>query len=599
MQMRTAAALTVFAVVFSILTVSSYTQKSATIDEPTHLAAGYTMLRLHDYREDLQHPPFLRMWAALPLLAMHDIRLNTNTDSWEHPYRAKFARKFLYEDNDADRLLYRARFMIVLLGILLGGLIFFWMRQLYGLWPAGVVLALYTLEPNILAHSSLATTDLGVTCFVLGTIYFLWRTVQAITFWNLFGLTTFFVLAQISKFSAILLGPMVLLLLLAQILRRTPFSWRIGRPCEIASPWGKALVALAMILLLTIISWFAVWAAYGFRYSPRPAGTQLSAEAVPTGNDNRDIKSLLAIWDARERQYEVSPATKEHNPKLATVISWMDHWHFLPNAFTEGFLQGHATQAARAFLAGHWRKGGWWYYFPVAVLIKTPITLLVLVVTGVCLCAVRRKAFLSNELFLLVPIIVYLGVAMASEINIGLRHILPIYPFALVLAGKTIHELSLRARPIVLIVPVGLAALELATVYPHYIAFFNQFVGGSRNGHWYLVDSNLDWGQDLKPLKKWMDKNRVEHINLRYFGAANPVYYGINCTTLPANPDSLKSVKPRLPGFVAVSVHSLQGSSTEHPEQFPYRPLLKEKPVAIIGYSIYVYQVDHPWWPAN
>ena len=135
-------------------------------------------------------------------------------------------------------------------------------------------------------------------------------------------------------------------------------------------------------------------------------------------------------------------------------------------------------------------------------------------------------------------------------------------------------------------------------VYPHYLAFFNRFVGGPRHGQEYLVDSSLDWGQDLKGLKRWMDKNNVQHINLSYFGTADPGYYKINCTHLPGAPFFAEQfVKgPELPGYVAVSATNLRGVYFDERWRDFYKPLLEMEPVAVIGYSIYVYRVERPWW---
>ena len=139
-----------------------------------------------------------------------------------------------------------------------------------------------------------------------------------------------------------------------------------------------------------------------------------------------------------------------------------------------------------------------------------------------------------------------------------------------------------------------LAVIEFALICPHYLAFFNLFAGGPANGHEYLVDSNLDWGQDLKGLKQWMDRNAVGHINLSYFGTADPAYYRIDCTLLPGGPfyDDPFVKNPQLPGLFAVSITNLRGVYlTEHFRSI-YQPLLKAKPVAVIGYSIYIYRIE-------
>jgi hypothetical protein len=285
-------------------------------------------------------------------------------------------------------------------------------------------------------------------------------------------------------------------------------------------------------------------------------------------------------------------------PKLTILVDWVDQHRLLPNAYSQGFLLGQGKAQHRpAFLAGRFSDTGWWYYFPVVILLKTSITLLALCAGSLTLCIIRWKTFFAGKMFILVPIAIYLGVAMTSRINIGLRHILPIYPFLLLLAGGAVAALQARVRPAFLLVLLIPAAVELGTVAPHYLAFFNQFAGGPGNGHNLLVDSNLDWGQDLKGLKRWMNLHHVPHVNLGYFGNADPAYYGIRCTYLPGSPFFAKDKieGPWVPGYVAVSANNLHNAADETVRAF-YKPLLKREPVAVIGYSIHVYRVDNAWW---
>jgi hypothetical protein len=215
------------------------------------------------------------------------------------------------------------------------------------------------------------------------------------------------------------------------------------------------------------------------------------------------------------------------------------------------------------------------------------------------LVCLRRGRFLREDLFALLPIVGFLVPAMTAKLNIGLRHILPIYPFVLLVAGKTVAELwgeKKRSFHLVLAGLCAFAAVEFASVCPHYLAFFNRFVGGPRNGNEYLVDSSLDWGQDLKGLKRWMDENQIEHINLSYFGTADPTYYKIDCTHLLGAPFYAQAKLPELPGYVAVSATNLRGVYFDDRWRDYYQPLLEMKPAAVIGYSIYVYRVERPWW---
>lgn len=575
--------LLVFAAVYITLAVSSYVRESATWDEPQHVVAGYSILKFHDYRTDPEHPPFIRMWAALPLLAMDGIKFDGHKADQVDPAEWVMRRQFyschdmLYVANDADHLLYAARFMIVLLGGLLGVLLFCWARELFGFSVAAIVLGLYTIEPNLLAHTRLVTTDFGVTCFVFGTMYFLWRTARRLSVGNLCGLAGFFVLTYVSKYSAVLLGPIVLALLAVRVCQPRPWPTHIGSQTQLTAWWQRAAVALVVLVALVALVWGAIWAVYGFRYLP----------------------SDVPGW---RMEFHKEAGVRQRTPAITKAVAWVDAHRLLPNGYSQGFLLGQVKAQKRSgFLAGSYNIQGWWWFFPFAFLIKTPISVQLLFVTGVVLSAVRWRRVLDDTAYAFLPLAGFLGAAMTVKLNIGARHILPIYPFALLLAGYAITELCAEPRwPFrVLIGALGLfAVFEFALVCPHYLAFFNQFAGGPRNGHKYLVDSNLDWGQDLKGLKHWMDSHNVPHINLSYFGTADPAYYHINCTYLPGGPfyDDPQVSGVQLPGFVAVSITNLRGVYFNDRARDKYKPLLESKPAAVIGYSIYVYWVEQPWW---
>jgi Flp pilus assembly protein TadD len=567
-----AAILIVFAVVFGTLQVFAYTQKSATLDEPIHLTTGYAALAARDYRVETTHPPFMRMWAALPLLFMPDVHLDTSVidrtapAAWNSGSTAfDFSTRFLYVDNDADRLLNAARFMIVICGILLGVLVFFWTYEWLGFTPAVWALVFYTLSPNLAAHASLVTTDIGIACFMFGTIYFLWRTSRRLSPFNLTGLSIFFALAIVTKFSGLILGPIVLALLIVAVRQRTTITPR---------------AAAAIVALLAVAALAAVWAIFGFRYAP----------------------SESASWQLHLEQAPLARTV----PVIASVTGWIDRHHLLPNAFTEGFLMLAQSMLPpnRTFLAGAYSTEGWWYYFLVAFLIKTPISLIAFAVIGAVVLVRRRHELgLTNHVFIAVPAVLYLAVSAANTFHVGLRHLLPIYPFIMLIgAAGSMALVPGRAGRLALGGLIAFWVAVFADVYPHTLTFFNRFVGGPGNGHTYLADSNIDWGQGLKLLKKWMDEESVPHIGLAYFGTADPAYYGIDYTQLPAaapgmNLPSIARMwtSPRLPGYVAVGATVLTGVYLEPEWQLFYRGLRGTRPTAVIGNSIFVYWLDR--WP--
>ncbi len=579
---RTGVVLVLFAVIFETLTIHSYRRLSATIDEPQHLVDGYTAWALRDYRVDPDHPPLLRMWAALPLLATPGIKLDTRSRYWLPFDEWRFCHQFLYQDNDADRLLYRARFMISLLGVVLGILVFCWTRELAGFWPAAIVLGLFCVEPNLVAHSGLVTTDLGAVCFIFGSIYFAWRTALKFTAGNAIGLMIFFVLAQLSKYSAVLLVPIVLTLFLVRALTPTPWPWHIHRAGLLSSRARKALLALASIACLLLVTYAALWAIYSFRYAPTSAGIE-------------------------QAQFATHFEAQQRLPRLTVFIQWIDEHRWLPNACAQGFLSMTAKAQLRpAYLLGQFSEQGWWYYFPVAFLIKTPIALMLMSFIGLILWAMDWRHNWFDGLFVVGPPAVYFLAAVAGHLNIGLRHILIVYPFALLLAGRTVAALvrspspgtSRRWRSVVLAGLCLAQVVEFATVYPDCLAFFNAGIGGPSHGAEYLVDSNLDWGQGLKLLKRWMTEHQVSRINLSYFGYADPAYYQINYNPLPGSPffDYGRIGKPQLPGYIAVSATNLRGLYLSDFSKDLYANLQTRPPIAVLGHCIYVYWIEKPWW---
>jgi hypothetical protein len=291
----------------------------------------------------------------------------------------------------------------------------------------------------------------------------------------------------------------------------------------------------------------------------------------------------------------------QHASGLSRVITWVDEHHLLPNVFSQGFLLGQAKAQVRpAFLAGDYSTTGWPSYFPIAVLIKTPLAILLLAAAGAIAGLMRRaRADLDAYVFVLTPVAVFMGAAMTTHINIGVRHVLPIYPFLLLLIGLAARELlswSRQRGAIVLSSVLALGAIECFGNYPDHLAFFNLAVGGPSRGGEYLTDSNLDWGQDLKPLKKWMDDHRVARINLAYFGSAAPAYYGIEATYLPGSDLYQNTANVELPGYVAISATILNGVYLPEPMRAFYRPFRQMAPVASVGKSILIYRVDRPWW---
>ncbi|MEW5807740.1 MAG: glycosyltransferase family 39 protein [Acidobacteriota bacterium] len=558
-----------FLLAFLLQCTLSMVQLSATSDEVAHLPAGYTYLQTGDFRLNPEHPPLIKMLAAYPLLFLnlpspYTSKYFLKNEKWE------YGKSLLYQSGvRAETMLFLGRLVIVLLGLFLAILLFRWTDQLFGERASVFSLFIFVFEPNIIAHSQLVTTDLGFTLFFLLSIYWMWRYFQEPGIKSLIICGLSAGLAFATKFSAILLIPIIFILLLLEIFLSCSSSHRTDTRYL---PFHKLLL---FAFVVPLIATAVVAASYSF-------------------------------------------------------INIKYYFIGLNSVFIHGKM-GHA-----AFLAGQYSDTGWWYYFPLSFLIKTPIPLLIFLFlsaliifidiltasstfkrgrAGVNEAGSSEKDTGKNEqaavlsirswFYLLVPPLLFLTASMMGRLNIGVRHILPVFPFAIILCGiifsKSWHYRSIllkrpRWKKIVSSIFVLFCAWYVVGslyIFPRHLSYFNELIGGPSRGYEYSVDSNLDWGQDLPALRKYLDKNHIDGVILSYFGNADPYYYGIDYQYLPL------CGKPKIPSnymdpgrnfdYIAISATHLQSVFTPNHHCFDW--LKKRKPYARIAYSIFLFDV--------
>jgi hypothetical protein len=262
------------------------------------------------------------------------------------------------------------------------------------------------------------------------------------------------------------------------------------------------------------------------------------------------------------------------------------------------FIQGNQYRLMQqeygqsAYLMGQYSAHGWWYFYPLTILMKSPLPLLILFPLAAGIMFRDMAKYGTLLMVLLAPILLYLTVFSLSGYSIALRYLLPVYPFVFITIG-VLATIGTKYRYYLAVAAIWYVASSVS-VAPHYLAYFNEAFGGPGNGYRYLADANLDWGQDLKELKKFMERNGIEKISLSYFGADNAERYGIDYDWLPSHylynptPDKPYEIKPDQ--LVAVSVTNLLGIYLE--DRGMYLSLLQHEPVAKIGYSIYVYDLS-------
>ncbi|HEC21743.1 MAG TPA: phospholipid carrier-dependent glycosyltransferase [Chloroflexi bacterium] len=527
------------------LAVGSSLNKSPTFDEGFYIARGWAFLKTGRLLP-LGHPPLTNILSGAGVLLEPGLPDPGSLSGWEAGDADVFSRELLWEQGiNVSRVVFLARLPIIWLGLLLGAVIWRWGREMYGLWSATLALMLYALSPNVLAHVRLATTDLGVAAFYIATLYAWSRFLHRKTLrWLLIG-GALFGLAQASKFSALLLLPTLALMTLWVAWRRGTLRARGGGRIDhlfirlADRPGGRLWTALVALLLMGLVGMVALWAAYLFQFRPYP----------------------LSAYVAEFR-------------------------HFLSLA-----SEGH-----RAYLLGRFSQTGWWYYHPFVLLIKMPLPSLFLL--GIALSLAAGREMKAREWEIAFPAVLYLGATMLGSLNVGIRYLLPLLPLLFLFAAR-IARGPLHAglmRPLTLGALLGWQIILHLAIYPDYLAFFNLAAGGPDNGYRLVVDSNLDWGQDLPGLAEYLQERGIGQVYLSYFGQADPAYYGINYTALPSWPPPppdperppFHPLNPA-PGIYAISASNLVGVQLYEPDSFGY--FRAREPVARIGHSIFIYEV--------
>ena len=536
---------------------------SQTWDEACHIFAGYNYWTRGDFGVNPEHPPLVKLLATAPLLLRHlDQPQRKNVFSKEEDFLS--ATQFVYSHN-ADQNLFRTRMAAALLTVLLAFILVTWAREMFGRTAAVITLVLFVFEPNILAHGAFVTTDMGLSCFLFLTVYAFYRYLKRPAFGRVVLLGISAGLALATKHSAILVFPILIALAVAELrVRKKAAAPSVDRP-GISKLIGVLVLTGAVAIVL-------LWAFYGFRLHPHPGA---SAEA-----------RVIAY------------AQRLHSPLQAALITEAARWHLLPEAYLYGLADvGFTADFSHAYLFGQVYPHGQWFYFPAAFLIKTTLSLLVLLLLVPFAIAFRGAKYRREIAFLLIPAAIYLAVAMASGLNIGVRHILPIYPFLMILAGWATAELIAEKRKLAYAVAFVLAfgIVSSLRVFPVYLAYANELWGGPANTYRYLSDSNVDWGQQLKSVKRYLDQRHVKDCWFAYFAdvVVDPKYYGIPCKPLTTIASFwLKpsmDVPASIDGPVLISAGTLSGYEFGPGELNPYDQFQRLRPTAVIDHGVFVF----------
>lgn len=509
-----AALVTMLLALYIFLSVSAGLHKGAAFDEVAHLTAGYSYWKNDDFRLQPENGVFPQYWTAFPLLFGNYKFPSLHQPAWQRAEVFNLGHEFFYAlGNKLDNMLFQGRFMTSLLGAALGLIVFFWARELFGIKGGIFSLLLFVFSPTMLAHGGLITSDMAVALWMTASLWALWKLFHDISWRIFFFSLVFFSLLILSKMSAVVVLPMVVILLGIRWFKNQPLTCRIGKSRTFVSQKEKGMALGALLGAHFIFAWLVIWAAYRFRYAASRTG-------LPFFND----------WDFVTQ-----------NENLGEVLTQiLKSIKALPEAFLYGFsFVLKYSEGRMAFLNGEPYLNGKWEFFPYTFLYKTPLPLIILLITAIAAWFVFKNREKIN-LYSLSPLFVLIGiygfVCISSNLNLGHRHLIPIYPALYILAGMNVLWLAIPLRSVKIFVYSMLAwfVAESFWIRPHYLAYFNQLAGGPSQGYKHFVDSSLDWGQDLPGLKAWLDKNaKSQSIYLAYFGTGDPNYYGIQSIRLP------------------------------------------------------------------
>jgi 4-amino-4-deoxy-L-arabinose transferase-like glycosyltransferase len=548
----------------------SVRQESQTSDEAYSLLAGYLHLTTGDFSICPGYPPLTKDVAALPLLVFRP-HIPPMTDAEASDFRG--GRIFLYA-NRADAMLFAARAAMTVFPLLLALLVFLAAREMFGGATAFTALALIVFEPNLLAHGPLVTNDVALASCLFATVYGFWRYVVNPNAWRVAGCGIAAGLALAAKHSAIILFPIMLLLAMTELFAVPPATEEsVPDENSRARSRGKlAVKLLGALAVVAAISLLVLWSFYAFRYSARPAGWPPSTTLASSLGAVRGRLTVIAITVAARA-------------------------HLLPEAFLEGLAFFRATDTRPTYLFGRLYSHGVWFYFPAAMVVKSTLGFLLLLALAPLarpLWALDRR---RATLWMLIPAAVFLLASMTSTLNIGLRHILPVYPFLAILAAAGSVSLAQRHRAGRIIV-TGLVlfhAVSGVRAFPNYLAYSNELWGGPSKTYRVLTDSNVDWGQGLPAVKRYLDRHAATPCWLAYFGTVDPAHFEIPCTLLPATSSviwerPLDEVPEAIEGTVLVSATEMSGQAWGPGELNPYEPFRTSRPVDCVAGSILVYQ---------
>ena len=538
------------------------TRTSVTYDEKVFILAGYRYWECGNYTINPAHPPLAKLVAAFPL--RNKSLIDPGCAAFVPTIQAGYlqADRFLIA-NGIDAVVIPARWAEISFSVLLWVSLLFGVMKMFSWKEALIAVALVASEPTLIAHGSLATTDMPIaaTLFLAVVALYLFCEKPVLLRASALGVAIGSTLA--SKHTA--LPAMSLLVILLAV--HLGLTWRDHSPEGMT--FGKQVLrSVGGFAFALVLGWTCLWGTYRFRYYALPHAQQ---ESMPFTSQPSASKGLSA--------------------RLEPVELWIHHAHIFPEAYVFGLADIlNENNANPMVIFGKKYPVGRWYYFPAAFSIKTSLALLILFIVGLLQSRLYRKH--TREMaFLLIPGLGYFAFGMSSGLDIGIRHILPVYPFFIATAAAGACALATRYPKawLPILGLLALAAADSARVLPNDIAFSNELWGGTDNTYKYLSDSNVDWGQNFKEIRSYIANHHVRQCWIAANGNPEIAAAILPCKLLPApfqvSDRPMEDIPAVIEGTVFLSNEAL-------PDEFPgiYETIVSTKPVDLIGGATFVYE---------
>jgi hypothetical protein len=603
--------------VHSCVQLHAIARNSVTIDEFAHVPAGVAYWRQASFFLYHHNPPLIKLAASLPV-AVADANFTSlpkeaERDGGQH---WRVGRKFMHDNQRSYIVLVqRARYPVLIMSVLAGWFIWLWGRDLWGNGGGFLAVAMWCLIPDVLAHGGLATVDLGATAVGLIACYAFWRWLRAPSWAGSVATGVLLGLALLSKFTTMLLpATWMLIWLIARGCERLRGRVSMGRTehresytCAGRAPFQQPLLKqMAQAIAGSAASLAIVNTGYGFQNTCQPLGNFPFVSSLLRGRESASLNWVPSSLDqpnSTRNRFSDSWLASVPVPLPAEFVLGIDEQfqHAEPRpANTPGRFT--------FYLNGVRSRQGWWYYYLLAMFLKTPTGILALLFTAIAaaLCSRDYRADAASELLLaVVPLAIIAGMSFATEINIGVRYVLPAWPFLILATARLGRSWTIRDPSMAVIVACWFswAAISTLLVHPHYLSYFNEIAGGPNAGWRCLADSNIDWGQDLLELRDWVrDNANAQPMHIAYAGTVDPHVVGLQYELPPGSTvtnGEWERAGPQ-PGWFAVSANLVVGlpfwitdeagtHRPTHEDEFGYFRLFE--PVAKAGYSIFIYHI--------